>query len=345
MTKRLCFLGLVTLLFLVACGEKKTFLVGKFYEGVLFGKKYQIDVVGDSTNYRPQIDSIINVFESAFDLANPNSTLSQFNLWQRKDTVFAFNDDSKMFGLIYSLMSDYNRHTFRYYDPTTNPLKRAWVLARMQNQKEPNLDSLFQFVGFDGAKVDLEEVSSDGKTYLKTNMRKADPRIELDFTALAAAVTLDHIAQFLKEKGAIQLRIQSGRSVICMGNHSDTLTHVGIGLASDSGEQKIRLINHAFTYKTAEDKAQMVDPTYGYPVENEMMYVATACPSLAQAEVFSEAFCIMGLDQASAYYQNDSSSTVQSYIFYLSEDQLLHNASTKGFDGMLLIPNSNQQVP
>jgi thiamine biosynthesis lipoprotein ApbE len=339
------FIGCLMLVLFAACGEKKTYLVGKYYDGLLFGKQYQIDVVGDSTNYRAAIDSIVNVFEQAFDLADPNSILSQYNAFQRTDTVFAFHDSSRIFGVAYSLLSDYNRHTYKYYDPTTNPLKRAWVSNKLLQAKEPNLDSLFNFVGFDGAKVDMNEISSNGYDYVETHLRKADPRIELDMTNFAAAMAIDHLANFLKERGVVQVRIKYGKSTVCFGQHDPSLNLVSTGLASDSGDQKIQLFNHAFTYKVAEDKAFMVDPTYGYPVENEMMYVATACPTLAQAEVFAEAFCIMGIDQASTYYQSDSNSTVQSYIFFMGDDQMLHNASTKAFDAMLVQPNVSDSEP
>ncbi len=337
---------IAAMLVIAACGDKKTFLVGKYYDGLLFGKQYQIDVVGDSSNYRAQIDSIVRVYESAFSLSDPNSVLSRFNAWQRTDTVFVFNDSTKVFGVVYGLISDLSRYTMRYYDPTTNPLKRAWILANAQGQKEPNLDSLFDFTVFDGAKIDLTEVTPDGYTYLESHIRKADPRIELDFTKIAAANALDQINQFLIGKGAKQVRIQYGRSYIVYGAHNDSLQQVGIGFTNDLGEQKIRLTNHAFTFLTAEDKGGLVDPTYGYIVNNEMMYVATACPSLAQAEAFAEAFCIMGIEQAGWYYQNDSSSVVQSYIFYLDENQQLRNASTNGFDAMLVIPeqtNTSQE--
>jgi hypothetical protein len=49
----------------------------------------------------------------------------------------------------------------------------------------------------------------------------------------------------------------------------------------------------------------------------------------------------MGIEQAGWYYQNDSSSVVQSYIFYLDENQQLRNASTNGFDAMLVIPEQS----
>ncbi|MEN9638576.1 MAG: hypothetical protein RLZZ262_444 [Bacteroidota bacterium] len=340
------YCALLVLVVFAACDDKKTYLVGKYYDGMLFGKKYQIDVVGDSTNYRAQIDSIIGVYEAAFDLSNPNSILSQFNRWQRKDSVFAFVDSSKVFGVVYSLVSDLNRYTNKYYDPTTNPLKRAWVVSKSLGQKEPNLDSLFDFVGFDGAKIDLTEVTSDGYNYVESYVRKADPRIEMDLTNLAGAAALDQINQMFIDKGVLQVRIQYGRSYICHGSHSDSLRLAGLGFANDLGEQKIRLTNHAFTFRTADDKVGLVDPTYGYMVNNEMMYVATACPSLAQAEAFADAFAIMGIEQAGYYYQNDSNSVVQSYIFYLDEENQLRNASTVGFDGMLIIPeqiNPTQQ--
>jgi thiamine biosynthesis lipoprotein ApbE len=337
--------GCLMIVLFAACGEKKTYLVGKFYDGLLFGKPYEIDVVGDSTNYRIEIDSIISVFEGAFDLADPNSILSRYNAFQRTDTVFAFYDSTHIFGVAYGLLSDYHRHTFKYYDPTTNPLKRAWVACKLSQIVEPNLDSLFNFIGFDGAKVDLNEISSNGYDYLETHLRKADPRIELDMTNFAAALAIDHLTNFLKDRGAVQVRIKYGKSTVCFGQHDPSLNLVSTGLTTDSSDQKIQLFNQAFTFKVIEDKAFMVDPTYGYPVENEMMYVATACPTLAQAEVFAEAFCIMGIDQASSYYQADSNSTVQSYIFFMGDDQMLHNASTKAFDAMLVLPKSTQPEP
>lgn len=321
----------------VGCGTKAKPLPGRYYSGLLFGKPYAIDVVGDSTDYQPQFDSIIGAFERQFNTLDPNSTLSKYNAFTRKDTMFEFVDTSMVFGIVYDQMRDLNMQTMRYYDPTVTPLKTAWMAAKFSGSMEPNLDSIFNFVGFDGAKMDLMEVTSDDYVYQKSLLRKADPRLEADFTPLAMAVALDHIADFLKSRNVLQFRIKSGQNTICYGSVVDSLSIVPMGVINDSSDQLIRLSNAAFSFKTAQDKTSLVDPTYGYPVDNEMVYVATSAPTLAQTEAFAEAFLIMGLDRAAEYYAQNEESKIQSFIFYKADDKELHNASTEGFDRLLIV--------
>jgi len=335
-----CIVGSILVLCALSCGTKGKPLPGRYYTGLLFGKPYAIDVVGDSADYQPQFDSIIRAFEKQFNTLDPSSTLSKYNAFTRKDTMFEFVDTSMVFGIVYDQMRDLNAQTMRYYDPTINPLKTAWMAARFSGSMEPNLDSIFQFVGFDGAKMDLTEISADNYVYQKSNMRKADPRIEADFTSLAMAVALDHIADFLKSKNVLQFRIKSGQNTICYGSVVDSLSIVPMGVINDSSDQVIRLSNAAFSFKTSQDKMALVDPTYGYPVDNEMVYVATSSPTLGQSEAFAEAFLVMGLDKAAVYYSQNEESKIQSFIFYKADDKELHSASTEGFDRLIIIRDS-----
>lgn len=335
---------LTALAFLAACGKKEKPLSGRYYSGLLFGKPYQIDVVGDTTDYMPKIDSIIRNFEMAFNVNNPQSVISRYNSFNRKDTVFAFHDTSRVFGMVFDLTRDLNRQTMQYYDPTTVPLLREWIVARSSKSGEPNLDSLYNFVGFDGAKMDLEEMMNDDYSYRETNMRKADPRIEADFTGIASALALDHISDMLRGGKCLQYRIRYGHSVIAWGSAVDSLSMVSLGVSTDSSDQFIRLQNRAFTYRNAQDKNALIDPTYGYPADNEIVYVAVSAPSLAETEAFADAFMIMGLEKASEYYMQNEYSKVESFIFY-SEGDMLRSASTAGFDAMLLAPDSLQQAP
>jgi thiamine biosynthesis lipoprotein ApbE len=276
----------------VACSKHSNPIPGRFYTGMLFGKAYTIDAVGDSTDYQFQIDSIIRAFESNFNVFDPNSTISRYNSFSRRDTVFAFYDSTRAFGLVYDLAKDLNFHTMQYYDPTMNPVKRAWMVARSSGAPEPNLDSLYDFVGFDGSKMDLNEITTNGYEYKESQMRKSDPRLESDFTSLAAAMALDHIGDFFKSVGLKQFRIKYGNQTIAYGNVVDSLNIIPLGVSSDSSDQYIRLRNRAFSSKNTSDKSLMIDPTYGYPADNELVYVAVGAPTLAEAEVFSEAFLI-----------------------------------------------------
>jgi FAD:protein FMN transferase len=328
---------LCTVLALAACGEPKIKpLKGRQYNGLVFGKPYTIDCVGDSTNYQSQIDSIIQAFQSNFDMSDPNSVITRFNDYKQTDSLMTFIDSSRAFGVVYDLLRDLHHNTLDYYDPTTNPLKRAWMqIGLTHSALEPNLDSIFEFVGFDGAKMDLIEIEDDHYMYQKSLLRKKDARIEADFTNLARAVSLDCIADFLKSKNMIQFKISCDRHLIGFGNAVDQLNVNPLGISGDSTDQTIRLNNCAFTYKTADDKPYMIDATFGYPVENEMAYVAIAAPSLAEAEAFSEAFMIMGLEKAGEYYSNNEYSPIQSFIFY-TENDTMRSASTEGFDKLLV---------
>jgi thiamine biosynthesis lipoprotein ApbE len=330
---------LICLLCLFGCKPKQKPLLGRFYTGNLFGKPYEIDAVGDSADYTTQIDSIIRVFQSCFDLMDPESILSQYNAFSRTDTVFVFQDSTRAFGLVYDLARDLNRNTLQYFDPTIGPLKREWIVANSRGDLEPNLDSLYAFVGFDGAKMDLNELNDAQYQYIESQMRKADARVEADFTNLAAAFALDQIGDFLKRQGIIQFRIRYGREVITFGNAVDSLNIVAIGLGNESADQQISLINAAFSSKNSRDKLALIDPTYGYPADNEMAFVAVSAPSLAEAEVFSDAFMLMGLEKISSYYSLNDRTKIESFMFYLDGDTL-RKASTNGFDAMIIPTDS-----
>lgn len=320
-------------------------MVGRYYTGVLFGKPYAIDVVGDSADYRASIDSIVLVYESLFNTLDPNSLLARINSYSSRDSMFTFVDSTHAFGLVYDWAKDLHRNTLQYFDPTIAPLKRAWLVTKSRGELEPNLDSLYAFVGFDhSAKgevlIDLNELTSDGYTYTKSQIRKTDARVELDFTTMAGAAALDAVGAFFTERGVSQFRIKYGRSVICGGKPIvDTLHVVPMGIGYDTADQYLRLTTAAYASRTAQDKMGMIDPTYGYPVSNEMVFVGVAAPTLVEAEVFSEAFIIMGLDRASDYYTRNEQSRIESFMLYEREEQL-QSASTEGFDRMMLHSDS-----
>jgi thiamine biosynthesis lipoprotein ApbE len=331
---------------LFACKKKKTTpFVGRFYSGLFFGVPYSVDVVGDSTDYQQAIDSILGNFERAFDLQRENSTLTRYNRFARTDSAFVFYDTTHVFGIVYDLAKELNRRTNQYYDPTTNPIKREWFRVKVAGKgEEPNLDSLYNFVMFDGAKLDLNEVEGDNHVYLRSQLRKADRRIEADFTGIASAYGLDQVSEYLKSKNVKQFRISRGAQLICYGNAVDSLNLQLLGISGTNQDPKIRLVNRSFCFKNFQDKAGMVDVTYGYPVDNELVYVGVSARTLVESEVFSEAFMIMGYENAGSWYQDETNqnSDVQSLMMFKAGDEI-RSASTEGFDIMFVTPDSLQQ--
>jgi thiamine biosynthesis lipoprotein ApbE len=330
------FLGLI-----YGCKGKKKPLSGRQYTGVFFETPYTIDVVGDATDYRQSIDSILKLYEERFDLTNTGSVLSRYNAFQKTDSAFAFVDPTGIFANVYALAEDLNRRTLQYYDPTTQPLKSAWLIYRVSdNLPAPDGDSLYEFIGFDGAKTSYYEREGDHHEYLESYIRKSDPRLQLDFTSLASAYALDKLADFFREKKIPQFRISRGHQVITYGTMVDSLNVVPLGIAEGEADKSIRLINRTFSFKNLADKMQMVDVTYGGLVENEMVFVAVSAPTLAESEVFSETFMIMGYETAGKWYEANETSDIQSFVVFKKTDEELGTASTEAFDKMLLASDS-----
>jgi FAD:protein FMN transferase len=326
---------------LTSCEERALRPVtGKFYSGEFLGRSYSIDAVGDSADYAPQIDSILREIALACDLRNPNSILSRYNAHQDPLKAFVFTDSTRMFGAIYSLASDLHRKTRGMFDPTMNPIRRAWQERQEMGwtKGEPDLDELFRYTVFDGAKVDLDEVTaSDGYTYVESRMRKSDPRIELDFTALAGAYAMDRLAAFLDERAVPQWKISYGQSTMVSGALADSLNIIGMGISADSSDQKIYLPRGAYSFRTPADKAYMIDPTYGYPPRSsEVFFAGVVAPSMAEASVFAEAFMIMGLAEAASWNEEQTDGRIQSFMLIQRESEIT-SASTEGFDRLLLL--------
>jgi thiamine biosynthesis lipoprotein ApbE len=328
---------------LFACGKKAKSIPAREYSAYYFSEVYHIEVVGDSTNYGPAIDSILGQFEHAFNLLDPNSTLSQYNYYQKTDSAFVFQDSTHAFGLVYDLARDLNRRSLQYYDPTTDPLKEAWMIANFKKDgSEPNLDSLFEFVGFDGAKMDLNEVEGDHHVYLKSQLRKADKRLRANFTNLAIAYGLDQVAAYLTEKNVPQFHITHQNRVINGGTGIDSLNIVSLGISGTEEDQRIRLYNRAFASKGLQDKLLMIDVTYGYPVDNEMIYSGVSAKTLVESEIFSEAFMIMGYEAVGRWYEENANSDVQSFLVFKQGDEL-KPAYTEAFMDMMIAPDSLKQ--
>jgi thiamine biosynthesis lipoprotein ApbE len=89
----------------------------------------------------------------------------------------------------------------------------------------------------------------------------------------------------------------------------------------------------------------MLDPTYGYPPDNEFVFVGVSAPTMWQSEVFAETFMIMGLNQASQWYdvEDNMNSDIQSFTL-IKRDDAITSASTEGFDAMI-VPADTTIVP
>jgi len=337
------FVVVLAALLCTACSEPEKAaeeIPGRYYTGNFLGQPYAIDQIGDSVSYRKAIDSLLHEVESACNLSDPSSVLSLYNAHQEKSRAFVFYDSSGVFGAVYSLARDLNRSTRGIYDPTMNPIRKAWKERKAKGWKkgEPDLDELFRYTVFDGAKIDLNELTNkDGYTYAGSLMRKADPRIELDFTSLAGPYGMDRIASLFLEKEVPQWKITFGRSVRVSGALPDSLGILPMGISGDESDQRIRLARGAYAYRNPLDKQDMIDPTYGYPPSSSnAVFTGVYAPTMAEANIYAEAFMIMGFEDAANWIDDQPDGRIQTFML-LSRGGEITSASTAGFDQMLML--------
>ncbi|MEZ4798386.1 MAG: FAD:protein FMN transferase [Flavobacteriales bacterium] len=331
---KLVFLTIFALFFLFsACKfQKEPEVGGRNYQGIFLSMPYEIDVVGDTSNLQSQIDSVLEPFELIFNLNNPKSVCSRLNNFDRTDSAFVFKDSTLIFGIVFDLMKDMHTRSNNLYDPTLTPLKLEWMKAMMTGIQgvEPNLDSLYEFVGYDGAKIDLLEVYDETGKYSHSVIRKKTGSVNLDLTNLARAYALDALSDYLNDLEVEQFKIHSGNNTICYGTLVPELNLVNLGIGEEGDQQQIKLVNRAFSFKDSKDKQGMLDVSYGYPVSNEMVYVGVSARKLFEAEVFSETFMIMGIEPSYQWYEYNSESDVQSFMLFMKDSDISY-ASTEGF--------------
>jgi len=273
-----------------------------------------------------------------FSITRDGSLIDRINAFQRRDTLFCFNDSSGLFAGLYDPLRDVWRKSGGYYDPTLRPIKRAWADALASSKSravEPNLDSLYEFVGFDYSNFDVIEQFDSLDVYRETQIRKRDPRTEIDFGKALFAYALDHVAYFFKERGLENFQLQLGTTFISSQQSADSLGYVNVQLPDTLVSEDLDIKGQAFVFHTASDKVGLIDATYGFPVENNIEYVGVIAPTALKAEAFATAFLSMGIEEVMKFYGNYPDEPVDALILY-RDNGVLQSASTNGFDKRLV---------
>ncbi len=108
------------------------------------------------------------------------------------------------------------------YDITVKPLTDAWGFAAKNATKEPNIDSLLQFVGYDKWSIDDHRIV------------RHDPRVQFDLNSIAKGYTVDLVAEMLEAHGAQNYIVEVGGEIRCRGvNATGNVWRVGIDTPED----------------------------------------------------------------------------------------------------------------
>lgn len=281
--------------------------------GFIFGTIYNITYQNDK-NLKKEIEDELHKVDNSLSPFNKQSIISKIN---RNENVIA----DEMFTNVFTLAEQISSETDGAFDITVAPLVNAWGFG-FENKINPTketIDSLKQLIGYQ--RVSL----IDGK------IKKEDPRIMLDCSAIAKGYASDVIADFLRSKGINNFMVEIGGEIVTSGINDKRLPwKIGVTKPIDDSlntHQEIQTVlnvtNKAmatsgnyrnFYYKNGKKYAHTIDPRTGYPVQHSILSATVLANNCATADAYATAFMVMGIDKAKKVLANHNE--IMAYFIY-----------------------------
>jgi thiamine biosynthesis lipoprotein len=326
------FLLVATVLFFVSCQGHK-----QYYEenGTVFHTSYHIKYQTNRPLTR-EIDSTFEVLNQSFNPFLSSSCIARIN---RNESDLA--DVHLRYILSRSL--DISRLSDGIFDVTSAPLVNLWGFGyqRHDTVTQEAIDSILQFVGYQ--KIHL---NADGR------VRKDDPRIQLNCSAIAKGYAADAIAVVLRQHGADSYMVEIGGEVAVQGlNSQQQPWRIGIRKPSDNlGDndlQEILAISDRCGIATSGDYlnyyrregrkvAHTINPKTGYPAEEDILSATVIAGDALTADALATTFNALGLEKALSLAESLVANTQDPigyfFIYADSSGTLRIHSRSRGFD-------------
>ena len=285
--------------------------------GMVFGTSYNVTYESNEELH----DEIKAVLDSI------DNSLSPFN---EKSIIAAVNENREvklddMFTEVFQLARQVNEDTDGAFDITVAPLVNAWGFGFKNGfmPTDSQVDSLLDIVGMQ--KVTLE----GGK------IRKADPRMMLDCSAIAKGYAVDRIAKMLSAHGVKNMMVEIGGEIVAHGkNGNGKAWRIGVTKPYDDTlsvntelQTVLSLTDVAmatsgnyrnFYYKEGKKYAHTIDPKSGRPVQQSILSATVVAPSCAIADAYATSFMVMGLKRAKEILSRHPE--MKAYLIYAGEN-------------------------
>ena len=317
---------LVLLLLLASCTQRPQKMV---LQGLAQGSYYAVTYFDEKNrNFQHEIDSIFLAVDLSVNLWVDSSIISKVN--RNEDVTL-----DKIFIDNFNIAQEAARLSYGYFDPTVSPIVAAWGFSYKSGDSltPQRIDSLRALVDYRKVRIEAGKVVKD------------DPRITLDFNAIAQGYTSDLIATFLDSKGIKNYLVDTGGEIMARGSKPDGQPWiVGIEKPADNWDSErvvqtriaLRdkgLVTSGSTRKYVERNGKRyshcIDPKTGYPVEHNVLSVTALAESSVWADALASICMVMGLEQSLSLIE--SMDGVEAYYIFMNEKGELETFATKGF--------------
>jgi len=308
-------LSIFSAAFCIACNNSVPFHEdsGSIFH-TLYIIKYQ-----SPTILSTKIDAEFQKFSLSLNPFNPNSLISKVN---RNEHVEV--DD--WFITVFNKAQEVSERSEGAFDCTVSPLINLWGFGfrNADSVTQQKIDSIKEFVGY-------SKIRLDGRKVLKD-----DPRVELNFSAIAKGFAADVIAALLQREGVDNYMINIGGEVAVAGkNPKGGCWNIGINRPEDDStslnnnimDKTIHLCNKSglassgnyrnFYILNGKKYSHTIDTHTGYPSQKDILSATIIAPDCMTADAYATAFMAMGIDRACRM----ADSIPEIDYFLISEDE------------------------
>lgn len=298
----LAFLAAVLLLASGCHGTQSYIRIEGFAQGGTYHVICSPDVRLREPQLRARIDSLLVEIDNTLSGYNKGSLLSRINA----------GEDLPLNGLF---LGCFNRSKEIWaesggaFDPSAAPLFDLWGFGFTEKGtvRQEAIDSILAFVGMD--RLSLEK-RDDG-----IHLVKADPRMRLNFNAIAQGYSADAVAALLDAAGCGNYLVDIGREIRCKGlNASGEPWRVGLDRPSDGNMDEgrdLQAIIHVsdcgivtsgnyrkFYIENGRKYAHTLDPATGRPVTHNLLSATVIAGDSTTADAYATWLMVVGEERA-----------------------------------------------
>lgn len=301
-----------------SCREKAEYSkFSGFAQGTTYSMIFENPHRFDAAALQDEVVQILKEFDMSLSLYEDSSVLCRIN---RNETDIPDN----YFTEVFNRSKEISALTEGAFDVTIGPLVKAWGFGpdAVKNFRETDRDSLMQLVGIE--KVDIR----NGRLF------KTDPRVSLDFNAIAKGYSVDVIGRFFESRGIKSYLVEIGGEIRARGDRGGVLWKIGIDRPADGNvipghdlqaiiSMKDRSLATSGNYRKfyVEDGikySHTIDPKTGYPSKNQLLSATILAPDCMTADGIATACMVMGKERAIEFIENNPE--FDAFLIY-SDDQ------------------------
>lgn len=302
--------------------------------GRVFGTFYNIKYKSNGKDVKTEYLAALAAVDTALSTFNKQSTITRVNL--SADSVLLSDKDS-LFITVYNKACEISQITDGAFDITVATLVNAYGFGYDPDRSTPEsvIAELRKYVGW--KKVSLSETG-----YIK----KENPQIKLDASAIAKGFGSDVVARVLRNNGINDFMVEVGGEVVCSGvNAKGNVWSIGINKPiEDSTMQRneiqrvVQLNGKAlatsgnylqYYYKDGTKYAHTIDPRSGKPVNHTLLSSSIIADDCMTADALATACMVLGVDSALSLIE--SLPNVEGYFIYAGENGEYLEKQTNAF--------------